>query len=561
MRTRLLIAGPLAVIASLFLAASAMATAGPFQLTVTTTADNMTVDGQCTLREAIADSNANVDSADCPSSPTSENKIGFAAALGANPVITLNSSLHDFSINTNDVTITGPATLDGASDPGFRVLTVSGINLTLTSLTITHGSDIGGNGGGINVNGGRLFLNSSSVTGNTETRTGTTGFSLAQGGGIFSNGAPVTLTDSNVSNNQAIASLTGAGPGNVLALGGGMEVSGDDVTLDNSVVSDNKALASHEGAGSLEGDGGGIRTDGGVLIEHSTISGNLGSAISTGTAAIATQGGGLLVHDGPGIDVELSTIANNQVKAIGGTSPLIRGGGVEDQVPNADDNFISDTIVGNGLDPASSTASVSGLNFNSVGIGTGSRNFSNTIIANPVGSAGTNCSGDTPYATSGAPNDDFPLDVPNACFAAGMAIMNLDPLLGALGSNGGSTPTMVPSATSPVIDKGIASDQNDLTEDQRGLTRPVAFSGLIHPFDGSDIGAVEVQRACTGQATPSTQCPGPPGPPSPGPPASSPSSGPTGQRAAAKKHCKKLKGKAKAKKRKKCIKHAKRLPV
>jgi CSLREA domain-containing protein len=563
MRTRLLIAGPLAMIASLLLATSAMAGVG---LTVTTTADNSAGpsdhNGQCTLREAITASNSGAGTDDCPSSGTPpENQIGFAAALGAHPVITL-GAFGDLQVGTNDVTITGPATVMGADNSGFRVITSNGINLTLTSLTISNGSeDTGADGGGIKVIGGRLFLNSSSVTGNTETATTTSGSKQAQGGGIFSNGAPVTLIDSNVSNNQAIASFTGAGTGNVLALGGGMEVSGDDVTLDNSVVSDNKALASHEGTGSLEGDGGGIRTDGGVLIEHSTISGNLGSATATGTASIAAQGGGLLVHDGPGIDLELSTIANNQVKVIGGTSPVIRGGGVEDQVPNADDNFISDTIVGNGLDPASSTASVSGLNFNSVGIGTGSRNFSNTIIANPVGSAGTNCSGDTPYATSGAPNDDFPLDVPNACFAAGMAIMNLDPLLGALGSNGGSTPTMVPSAKSPVIDKGIASDQNDLTEDQRGLTRPVAFSGLIHPFDGSDIGAVEVQRACTGQATPSTQCPGPPGPPSPGPPASSPSSGPTGQRAAAKKHCKKLKGKAKAKKRKKCIKHAKRLPV
>ena len=74
---------------------------------------------------------------------------------------------------------------------------------------------------------------------------------------------------------------------------------------------------------------------------------------------------------------------------------------------------------------------------------------------------------------------------------------------------------MVPSATSPVIDQGDASDQNDLTEDQRGLTRPVVFTGLTHPFDGSDIGAVEVQQACSGftQPTPTTACPAPPSPP------------------------------------------------
>jgi CSLREA domain-containing protein len=541
---RLLIAGAVAMISSLLLAASAMA---GIQLTVNTTADNTATtdnNGQCTLREAINASNASttVGTADCPSSGTpSENHIGFAAVLGANPVINL-TAFGDLQFGSNDVTVTGPATVNGFT--GFRVINSNAINLTLNSLTISNGSDTSGQGGGIRIVTGRLFLNSSSVTGNTETVTTTTGFTQAQGGGIFSNGAPVSLTDSNVSNNQAIVSLTGTGTGNVLALGGGMEVSGDDVTLDNSIVSGNQAVASHEGTGSLEGDGGGIRTDGGVLIEHSTISGNLGSSTATGTASIAAQGGGLLVHDGPGIDVELSTIANNRVKATGGTSPLIRGGGIVDQVPNTDDNFISDTIVGNGLDPGSATSNVEGLNFNSGAIGTGSRNFSNTIIANPVGSAGANCSGDTPYATSGTPNVDFP----SACFAAGMAIINADPLLGALGSNGGTTPTMVPSATSPVIDQGDASDQNDLTEDQRGVPRPVVFSGLTHPFDGSDIGAVEVQQACSGftQPTPSTACPLPPSPPAQQP-----------TTPVKKKKCKKAKKGASSAKKKKCKKRKK----
>ncbi len=81
-----------------------------------------------------------------------------------------------------------------------------------------------------------------------------------------------------------------------------------------------------------------------------------------------------------------------------------------------------------------------------------------------------------------------------------------------VGNNGGATATMVLAPTSPVIDQGTAADQNDLTHDQRGLTRPAVFSGLTHPFDGSDIGAVEVQLACVGQATPGGACPGPPTP-------------------------------------------------
>jgi hypothetical protein len=245
------------------------------------------------------------------------------------------------------------------------------------------------------------------------------------------------------------------------------------------------------------------------------------------------------------IDVELSTIANNLMKAPASvTAASQRGGGIE----NFDDSvaiYISDTIAGNGLDPASQTAGVQGLNFQSANIGTGSRTFDNTIIANPVGSAGSNCFGSTPYSDDGGkPNVEFPESNSDPCFGVTTNIMHVDPQLGGLGSNGGMTPTMVPAPTSPVIDQGTAADQNDLTEDQRGLTRPVAFAGLTHAFDGSDVGAVEVQLACAGQATPSTSCSGPPSP------------GPTqpGTPTTPKKKCKKKGKKASVAKKKKCKK-------
>jgi CSLREA domain-containing protein len=544
------------VIASLLLAASASA---GIRLTVTTTADPLIgslPDSQCSLREAIGASNTSttVGTADCPSTGSpSETQIGFDPSLGASPVINLNLANPNLSVLNNDVTITGPATVSGATDSGWRVITSSTVNLTLTSLTISNGSEnVEGLGGGILQNGGRLFLNSSTVSGNKTTRTLTTSAS-AQGGGIYSTG-PVTLTDSIVTNNQAVAICTICTGGSI-ALGGGVEASNTDLTMDNSVVSGNKAIASGDSNAGVEADGGGVRTDGDVLIEHSTVNGNLDSATNTGGGTVTAQGAGMLFHGATStIDVELSTIANNLMKVTGnlGTSQL--GGGIEN-FDSSDANYFSDTIVGNGLDPASSTAGVQGLNFQSAGVGVGSRTFNNTIIANPVGSVGSNCFGDTPYSDDSAPNLEFPGSISDPCFdATHMNVMHADPLLGALGSNGGATPTLVPAATSPVIDQGRASDQNDLTEDQRGLTRPVVFSGLSHPFDGSDIGAVEVQLACAGQTTPSASCAGPAPPPPP-------PSGATGRRAAALKKCKKLKGKTKAKKRKKCIKRAKKLPV
>jgi hypothetical protein len=123
--------------------------------------------------------------------------------------------------------------------------------------------------------------------------------------------------------------------------------------------------------------------------------------------------------------------------------------------------------------------------------------------------------------------------------------------------------TARPSAADARTKSGVVggllnTDLNNPDQDQRGASfnRPVDFSGLTNADNGTDIGAFEVQQACSGftQPTPSTACPGPPSPPPPGP------SRQTGQRAAALKKCKKLKGK-KASKRKKCIKRAKKLPV
>jgi hypothetical protein len=230
-------------------------------------------------------------------------------------------------------------------------------------------------------------------------------------------------------------------------------------------------------------------------------------------------------------------------------APSQQGGGIYSSAGTSD-TYFSSTIAGNGLDPASSTVgSVVGMNFRSANAGT--RSFSNTIIANPVG-LGTNCSGNTPYTISGTPNVDFPQDGTQPCFTPGPTITNVDPQLGALGSNGGPTPTMLPALTSPVIDRGSSSDQTiDPTHDQRGLTRPVVFPGLAHPFDGSDIGAVEVQQACAGQSTPTSGCPAPI-------PTPTATAGPTGLRAAALAKCKKKHTK---KARKKCRKRANALPI
>jgi hypothetical protein len=71
-------------------------------------------------------------------------------------------------------------------------------------------------------------------------------------------------------------------------------------------------------------------------------------------------------------------------------------------------------------------------------------------------------------------------------------IFGQSPELGALANNGGSTETMLPSGTSPVIDQGHAP--SSLSTDQRGDPRTVDIAGIPRPpgGDGTDIGSVEL---------------------------------------------------------------------
>jgi hypothetical protein len=113
-----------------------------------------------------------------------------------------------------------------------------------------------------------------------------------------------------------------------------------------------------------------------------------------------------------------------------------------------------------------------------------------TVITGAVG--GENCVVDG-TATSNGWNyaDDTSCGFTNTANGDHQASGN-DPMLGALGDNGGPTPTMLPQTGSPLIDAiPNAACQTDpapgVTTDQRALPRPEQAGGLC------DIGAVEVQ--------------------------------------------------------------------
>jgi hypothetical protein len=90
-------------------------------------------------------------------------------------------------------------------------------------------------------------------------------------------------------------------------------------------------------------------------------------------------------------------------------------------------------------------------------------------------------------------------------------IIGVDPQLGALGNNGGNTPTMRPAASSPVVDQGYSYAYYD----QRGVDfprivdNPNVGNAFGPPYGGADIGSVELTLAEGPQATPTQPTPPP----------------------------------------------------
>ena len=251
-------------------------------------------------------------------------------------------------------------------------------------------------------------------------------------------GATITLNRSSVSGNQVNGSQGTAG------------VCGGTVVLDASTVSDN-TLTGGLGNGGISGAT--------VVLRNSTVSGNQTGNFSTAGVAAGTA---ILVN---------STVSNN----VTGASDANNVGGVR----SSSITLVYSTVVQNSSPGRSNLGQTDGsTNVTSFG----------SVVALPLG-GGTNC------ATGATTSNGFNFTDDTSCgFPAAETHAGVNPMLDALGANGGSTLTRVPQSGSPLVDAiAPASCQDDgasaITTDQRGLERPSPTGGAC------DIGAVEVQVA------------------------------------------------------------------
>jgi Ca2+-binding RTX toxin-like protein len=487
------------------------AQAGTF--TVTSTADDGT---EGTLREEIEDANANI----------GDDTIVFASNVTGTITLDAGPGMGAIEVYEDSLDIQGPGadvlTVSGGDDT--RIFLLYGMNnedddVRFSGLTLTEASNSAVHSSLGLDEAPDVTIADSIVTDNS------TG---AFGGGVYAFYSALTITNSQITNNDAYSDITDVDGGGVFSYYAnfdGSEPTG--VVIQNSIIAGNEA----------DGDGGGALlygSFGDVIVENSTISGN----------SAGSDGGGLALYgneDGAATTIRNSTISGNNAEDNGGGiawwntytpnfgdpgpglienttisgNEASSGGGVYSYNSNDTERTIrNSTIVDN-----MATGQVRGAT-NSPGGGIGTY-----LRDNPGDGAGTAAGEDelrvpSTIVANNSPEDlsdnEGEADFDGTIFVgfslieavgqvdvaespAGSNLLGVDPQLGALASNGGPTQTHLQALTSPVVDKGIA---NGLATDQRGLARTgdLALFANAVGGDGTDIGAVEIQAAdCQGQ--------------------------------------------------------------
>jgi hypothetical protein len=395
----------------------------------TFTVSNLNDLGPGSLREAILDANQNGAGSD---------NIVFSSGLSGAIDVGSDPSTGNGLYPLTPMNIQGPGagqiTLRGTSGIDYVVFTGSypgygstpGDPITISGLTIT---------------GGNAANN----------------LSRDSGGGIYNDDANLTVSNGVITGNHA--DDDGGGIYTYAAAG--------SLTLVNSTVSGNTASDGTD----PNAYGGGILSTGPLVIRNSTVSGNTSGG----------DGGGIYMRGSNPLTIENSTIANNASTANG---PDDEGGGLWNYEGSTD--IKSATITGNRVGGS-----------RGVGGGVYTAGDNPTTIVNSIVASNSGTVGNDLYLVHGGQVGFSLIKDPANSTSTGYSltttgpnITGVDPQLGGLANNGGPSQTQLPSATSPVIDKGNAFG---LSSDQRGILRPIDFPAIPNPGDGSDIGAVELQ--------------------------------------------------------------------
>ncbi|MTD44849.1 hypothetical protein GKE82_11245 [Conexibacter sp. W3-3-2] len=421
--------------------------AGAATIPVTATTDDGTAAGVCELREAVASANGDSAVGGCP------------AGLGAD-VITLGSGTYRLDLGA--LVVTSPLTIDGVGASsttvrafgGTRALTVgsgvAAVSATVTDLRIQGALDGTGerDGGAILVRslaaleGDRIHVVGTAAEGTrgsagTATAAGGTGGQGGFGGAIASLGT-LDLADSFVTGTAGRGGVGGRGLNEVF-------------TPPSTLIS----AATSGGTGGAGGLGGALLSAGTTTLTNVTVSG------TAGAGGMGGQGG----------NQDIGPMAANGNGGDGGNAGAIA---VTSGSLTATHVTVTESAPGPaGTPPASpnpdATPGAPGQAGTIAGVlrTAGTATFTGSILGAGTGAGG--CAG--PLSDGGG-------NLTGASSCPGL-VGTL--ALGALGANGGPTPSAVPGPTSAALDGRTSGCP---ATDQRGLPRAAAGA--------CDIGAVEV---------------------------------------------------------------------
>jgi CSLREA domain-containing protein len=488
-------------------------------ISVTSLADELIWDGNCTLREAILAANNNmvIDGCRAGSGSMQADVITFAVSGTillnhpdgelvieealiiegngrTNTILDAQENSRIFLIQDGRAVTLRHLTLqNGATDPTYVNATGGAIlngpvPLFLDDVLVQDSRAEGGfsaGGGGI-ASLGRLTMIDSEVRNNSADG------SYNGGGGILIQDAPLVIQDSIISNNSV---ENGGG-------GGGIFILSDLMTVTDSLIENNTADFSEYG-------GGGIFALGSLSVQSSVIQGNsidessgsgggiycecllmeiISSTIRENSAAFALGGGGIAGVSGMGVwQIWNSTISYNSAAfaSQGGGGVWLEIGGVDLINSTISLNTADSSGMGGGgilIGPSggmeimfSTVANNTAVSAQGGGLyNEGEIEFWNSIFA---GNSPFNCLSTGETVTYG-----FNLSTDTSCeLTSPDDLPGVNPLLGDLQDNGGPTETHALPANSPAVDAGECHDA--LPTDQRGVPRPYG--------PGCDIGAFE----------------------------------------------------------------------
>ena len=398
----------------------------------------------------------------------------FGGALYAGGALTLTSS-----------TFSGNAALAGSSGYAFAGALDAEFSSKLTSDSFTNNRAAAGpagsaEGAAIFANGGPAAWTTLTMTSNSATASGANSYAAGGAAVLFGSGSIGGKTS--ITSNRATSGPTGSLGGD----GGGLAIEAGPFTYVGTIAN-NKASTR----------GGGLWTDARSTVINSTISGNQVSEV------LDPHDGGGGVYNGLGgnLTIASSTLNGNVVAgaaALSGGGGLLNLGGLTAR--NATIAGNASSVDGGGVENAATTG-VRLINVtiyqNTASNGNGGNvknlyadaamTLTTSIVAGGTAMAGADVSNDGTIVSG-----DYNLiqtAVAGGGSVSGTLTHNLqvDPLLGALGSNGGPTQTIADSSLSPgtgYIPYTICAGLG-VTVDQRSFPRN---NGNL-----CDIGAYELQ--------------------------------------------------------------------